>query len=54
MWVVPIMSDTVVWRGNRYTIGRDSVLSPYPQNGIWSRRYRILSVIKTRIAWSMK
>ncbi len=28
MWFVPLLSTTVVWRGNRYIIGKDSLLSP--------------------------
>jgi len=54
IWFVPILSNTVVWRGNRYLIGKNSMLSPCPENGIWSWRYRITDVIKTRIAWSMR
>ena len=30
IWFVPILSNTVVWRGNRYVIGKDSMLSPCP------------------------
>jgi ceramide glucosyltransferase len=29
LWFVPLLSSTVVWRGNRYLIGKDSRLSPY-------------------------
>jgi ceramide glucosyltransferase len=54
IWFIPLLSNTVVWRGNRYLIGKDSMLSPCPENGILSWRYRIADVIKTRIAWSMK
>ncbi len=64
IWFVPILSSTVVWRGNRYIIGKDSMLSPYPETrgpqkvarlfgvvvGMWSWRYRIVNAIKTRIA----
>jgi hypothetical protein len=50
IWFVPILSDTVVWRGNRYIIGKDSVLSRYPDDSFWSWRYRIMDAIKTRIA----
>lgn len=50
VWFVPILSNTVAWRGNRYIIGKESMLSPYPDNGIWAWRYRIMDVIKTRIA----
>ncbi len=54
LWFIPIMSDTVVWRGNRYIIGGESVLSPYPEDSIWSWRYRIMDAIKTKLAWSIK
>ena len=50
MWSVPIVSNTVVWRGNRYSIGKDSILSPCPETGFWSLRYRILDAIKERFA----
>ncbi len=50
VWFVPILSNTVAWRGNRYIIGKESMLSPYPETGIWAWRYRIMDVIKTRIA----
>ena len=33
VWFIPIFSNTVVWRGNKYLIGRDSALSPYPETG---------------------
>ncbi|MFN3396192.1 MAG: ceramide glucosyltransferase [Thermodesulfovibrionales bacterium] len=50
IWFVPILSNTVVWRGNRYIIGKDSTLSPCLENGIWSWKYRIMDVIKARLA----
>lgn len=50
MWVVPIISNTVVWRGNRYIIGKDSVLSSCPEAGIWSWRYRFVDAIRERLA----
>ncbi len=50
MWFVPLVSSTVVWRGNRYLIGKDSLLSPYPETGFWSWGYRITSVIRARFA----
>ena len=33
-WFVPLVSNTVVWRGNRYIIGRDSALSECPETGM--------------------
>jgi ceramide glucosyltransferase len=50
IWFVPFLSTSVVWRGNRYMIGKDSVLSPCPVSGIWSWRYRFFAAIKARFA----
>lgn len=50
VWFVPILSNTVVWRGNRYIIGKDSMLSPCPETGMWAWRYRIVDAIKARFA----
>jgi ceramide glucosyltransferase len=50
IWFVPLISNTVVWRGNRYGIGKDSVLSPCPESGLWSWRYRFVDAIKARFA----
>ena len=50
IWFVPLFSNTVMWRGNRYIIGKDSMLSLCPETGIWSWRYRIMNTIKTRFA----
>ena len=50
IWFVPLISNTVVWRGNRYIIGKDSLLSPCPESGFWSWRYRLANAIKTHLA----
>jgi len=64
LWFVPLFSSTVVWRGNRYIIGKDSALSPCLEThgsrkiarffgvaaGIWTWRYRIVDAIKARFA----
>jgi len=50
VWFVPLLSAAVVWRGNRYIIGKDSMLSPCPETGIWSWGYRLADTIKTRLA----
>jgi hypothetical protein len=50
IWFVPLISNTVEWRGNRYIIGKDSLLSPCPESGFWSWRYRLLDAVKTRLA----
>ncbi len=50
VWFVPIFSNTVAWRGNRYIIGKDSVLSQMPEAGMWSFRHRVISAIWVRLA----
>jgi ceramide glucosyltransferase len=50
LWFVPLLSSTVVWRGNRYVIGQDSRLSPCPERGVWSWGYRITDSIRARVA----
>jgi len=50
MWFVPFLSNTVIWRGNRYIIGKDSLLSPCPDTGFWSLRYRLADAIKACFA----
>lgn len=50
IWFIPILSNTVAWRGNRYFIGRDSALSPMPETGAWLMRYKVLAAIKARLA----
>lgn len=50
IWFVPIFSNTVEWRGQRYIIGKDSVLSPMPEKGIGSFRYRLFGAIKLKRA----
>jgi ceramide glucosyltransferase len=50
VWFVPLVSSTVVWRGNRYIIGKDSRLAPCPETGFWSWGYRITDVIRARFA----
>jgi ceramide glucosyltransferase len=50
IWFVPILSNTVVWRGNRYIISKDSILEPCPETGLWSFKYRLFDTIKARFA----
>jgi|WetSurSiteA1Bulk_404760.scaffolds.fasta_scaffold02819_3 ceramide glucosyltransferase len=50
IWFIPILSNTVVWRGNRYIIGKDSLLSPCAETGKWSWGYRLTDAIKARFA----
>jgi len=50
VWFIPFVSDTVTWRGNRYLIARDTLLSPCPPAGVWALKYRVADVIRARIA----
>lgn len=51
VWFVPLFSSTVSWRGNRYLIGKDSVLAPCPASDP-NRRLSVVDAIRTRLAWS--
>jgi ceramide glucosyltransferase len=50
VWFMSVANDTVVWRGKRYLIGENTVLSPCPEKGIWTWRYRLLDRIRVRTA----
>jgi ceramide glucosyltransferase len=50
LWFVPLLSSTVVWRGNRYRIDRDSRLLPAPDTGIGSWPGRLAHAIRERFA----
>jgi ceramide glucosyltransferase len=50
IWFVPLLSNSVVWRGNRYKIGRDSMLYKYPESAFWSWGYRFVNAVKARVA----
>ncbi len=50
VWFVPLLSSTIVWRGNRYVIGKDSRLSPCSESGFWSWGFRITESIRARVA----
>lgn len=50
VWFVPILSNTVAWRGNRYVIGKDSVLSPMPETGMWLSGNKVFNAIRARLA----
>jgi ceramide glucosyltransferase len=50
LWFVPFANDTVIWRGNRYLIGKNTRLSLCPERGgAW--KYRIMEGIKAKLAW---
>ena len=51
IWFVPFIDDTVIWRGNRYRIGKDTRLSLCQESsGAW--RYRLMDAIRARWALS--
>jgi ceramide glucosyltransferase len=50
LWFVPILSNTVIWRGNRYIIGKDSLLSPCPDSGILYWKYKLADAVKAKFA----
>ncbi|RJR23051.1 MAG: glycosyltransferase [Nitrospiraceae bacterium] len=52
VWFVPILSDTVSWRGNRYIIGRGSILSPHPDTVPRSWKPGFVTTIRAKLAWS--
>jgi ceramide glucosyltransferase len=50
VWFIPLFSNTVVWRGNRYIISKDSALSPHSESRIWLWRYRLVAAVRARFA----
>ncbi|MBN2246154.1 MAG: hypothetical protein JW755_09945, partial [Candidatus Aminicenantes bacterium] len=49
LWFVPLADETVVWRGNRYRMGKDTKLLLCPERGgKW--KYRIMEGIKAKLA----
>lgn len=50
VWFIPLFSNTVVWRGNRYIISKDSALSPHNESRIWLWSYRFLAAVRARFA----
>lgn len=50
IWFVPLFSRTVSWRGNRYLIGKDSLLSASPEGTFAAMRYRLSNSIFARFA----
>jgi ceramide glucosyltransferase len=51
IWFIPLVSATVVWRGNRFLIGKNSALLPLAEDGLWSWTYRFANAIKGRNAY---
>ncbi|HAM51306.1 MAG TPA: ceramide glucosyltransferase [Nitrospiraceae bacterium] len=50
LWFVPLVSNTVSWRGNRFIIGKNSALTVCSESGLWAWRYRLVDAIRERIA----
>lgn len=50
IWFAPLLSNSIVWRGNRYIIGKDSALTACPETALWPWRYRMVDAIKARLA----
>jgi len=48
IWFLSIANNTVIWRRKRYLIGKNTVLSPYSQRGIWTWRYRLWDWVPVR------
>lgn len=48
LWFAPLLSNTVIWRGNRYIIGKDSALSQCPEAGVLAWRFRVADAIRAR------
>jgi ceramide glucosyltransferase len=51
IWFVPLFNRTVVWRGNKYIIGKESRLSPYSESRIQSIFTRFSNSIMNRLAY---
>ncbi len=51
IWLAPIASNTVTWRGNRYLIGKDTILSPAPDSLLQVWKSRIQDAMSERIGW---
>ncbi len=41
VWFLSVLNHTVVWRGKRFVIGENTILSPYSEARIWTWRYRL-------------
>lgn len=48
VWILSIMNKTVVWRGKRYVIGDNTILSPFSQRRICMWRYRLWGRVAQR------
>jgi ceramide glucosyltransferase len=50
IWFVPLASETVVWRGNRYLIGKETRLSLCPEKKPWSEKLKIVDSVRAMLA----
>jgi ceramide glucosyltransferase len=51
IWLAPIASNIVMWRGNRYLIGKDTILSPCPDPVLRIWKSRIEDKISEKAGW---
>jgi ceramide glucosyltransferase len=51
IWLAPIASNTVMWRGNRYLIGKDTILSRAPDSLLQIWKSRIQDAMSERMGW---
>lgn len=49
IWFIPLLSNTIVWRGNRYIIHKDSLLGSCVETGLGSWKYRLADAIKAHL-----
>jgi hypothetical protein len=50
IWFIPLLSNTIAWRGNRYIIHKDSLLTSCVETGLVSWKYRLADAIRGRFA----
>lgn len=51
VWFLAILNQTVVWRGKRFVIGENTILSPYSEKRIWTWSYRLREGLAARGLW---
>ncbi len=53
LWFFTVSNSTILWRGNRLEIGKNTVLFPSSsyENEKWMWKGRLIERIRTRIAW---
>ena len=48
VWAVPFFLGTVSWRGNRFRLGRDTLITPAAEGGVVAAARRILTALSWR------